>query len=93
MDHKLDLSAGTNDSMLRHALEPVFRWLGPGLMTFRGVGDGPATSVAHDLIELSLRRPVPARATRSWPRSTGGWSRSSGRQGAGAASTGSGPSP
>ena len=56
LDHKLDLSAGTNDSMIRHAMEPVFRWLGPGLMTFRGTGDGPATSVAHDLIELSLRR-------------------------------------
>jgi hypothetical protein len=56
LDHKLDLSAGTNDSMIRHAMEPVFRWLGPGLMTFRSAGDGPATSVAHDLIELSLRR-------------------------------------
>jgi hypothetical protein len=55
LDHKLDLSSGTNDSMIRHAMEPVFRWLGPGLMTFRSDGDGPATSVAHDLIELSLR--------------------------------------
>jgi hypothetical protein len=44
--------------MIRHAMEPVFRWLGPGRMTFRSAGDGPAASVAHDLIELSLRRAV-----------------------------------
>jgi hypothetical protein len=58
LDHKLDLSAGTNDSVFRHALEPVLGWLGSSLTTFRGVGDRPATSVAHDLIRLGLLRVV-----------------------------------
>jgi hypothetical protein len=56
LDHKLDLAAGTNDSVFRHAVEPVLSWLGSSLTTFRGVGDGPATSVAHDLIRLGLLR-------------------------------------
>jgi hypothetical protein len=54
IDHKLDLSGGTNDAVLRHALEPVFRWLGPAVMAFQGIGDGPATSLAHDLLELCI---------------------------------------
>jgi hypothetical protein len=54
IDHKLDLSGGTTDAVVRHALEPVFRWLGPAVMAFQGIGDGPATSLAHDLLKLCL---------------------------------------
>ena len=52
--HKMDIAAGTNDSVIRHALEPVLRWLGPSVTSFSGVGDGAATSAAHDLLNLWL---------------------------------------
>jgi hypothetical protein len=58
VNYKKDMSGGTNDSVVRHAMEPVFRWLGPSVMTFQGIGDGPATSVAHDLLRLCLLRLV-----------------------------------
>jgi len=56
LSHKMDISSGTNDSSVRHAVEPLFRWLGPSIMTFLGSGDGPAISVAHALTELWLSR-------------------------------------
>jgi len=56
LSHKMDISSGTNDSSVRHAGEPLFRWLGPSIMTFLGTGDGPAASVAHALTELWLSR-------------------------------------
>jgi hypothetical protein len=56
LPYKMDMSGGTNDATVRHALEPVFRWLGTSITTFRAMGDGPATSVAHDLISLALLR-------------------------------------
>ncbi|MFI5685493.1 NACHT domain-containing protein [Streptomyces sp. NPDC051636] len=52
--HKLDVSGGTNDSVVRHALDPVFTWLGPAVTTFLTSPGGPATSLAHDLLELLL---------------------------------------
>jgi hypothetical protein len=56
VDHKTDLSAGTNESVLRHALEPVFDLLGDSIMSFHGNDEGLPTSAAHDLISLCLLR-------------------------------------
>ncbi|MEU8779843.1 hypothetical protein [Streptomyces sp. NPDC048606] len=52
--HKLDVSAGTNDGVVRHAMDPVFARLGPAVTTFLTSPDGPATSLAHDVLELLL---------------------------------------
>lgn len=52
--HKLDISGGTNDGVARHAMDPVFTWLGPAVTTFLTSPGGPATSLAHDLLELLL---------------------------------------
>ncbi|MEU2855983.1 hypothetical protein [Streptomyces syringium] len=52
--HKLDMSGGTNDGVVRHAMDPVFTWLGPAVTTFLTSPGGPATSLAHDLLELLL---------------------------------------
>lgn len=52
--HKLDVSGGTNDVVVRHAMDPVFAWLGPAVTIFRTSPGGPATSLAHDLLELLL---------------------------------------
>ncbi|MFD5030344.1 NACHT domain-containing protein [Streptomyces sp. NPDC058405] len=52
--HKMSLSGGTNDSVVLHALEPVFQRLGPSLTTFFSSPHGSAESVAHHLIELWL---------------------------------------
>jgi hypothetical protein len=54
LDYKMDIAGGTNDSVVRHALEPIFRWLGPTVTTFMGLGNGPASSAAHDLLDLWL---------------------------------------
>ena len=54
LHHKMDIAAGTNDSVILHAVEPFFRWLGPAVTSFVGVGDGPATSLAHDLLNVWL---------------------------------------
>ena len=48
------ISGGTNDSTILHALEPLFKRLGGTTMTYMGVADQPASSFAHDLIELWL---------------------------------------
>src|SRR5262249_19789188 len=40
--------------IILHAVEPFFRWLGPAVTSFSGVGDGHATSAAHDLLNLWL---------------------------------------
>ncbi|MFF7475778.1 NACHT domain-containing protein [Streptomyces sp. NPDC008092] len=52
--HKMSLSAGTNDSVIRHAMDPVFEWLGPAVTTFVAVEGAAASSLAHDLLELLL---------------------------------------
>ncbi|MFI8194681.1 NACHT domain-containing protein [Streptomyces sp. NPDC085946] len=52
--HKMDVSGGTNDGVVRHAMDPVFTWLGPAVTTFLTAPGGPATSLAHDLLELLL---------------------------------------
>ncbi|MFJ4584718.1 NACHT domain-containing protein [Streptomyces echinatus] len=52
--HKLDVSGGTNDGVVRHAMDPVFTWLGPAVTTFLTSPDGPATSLAHDVLTLLL---------------------------------------
>ncbi|MFJ5304923.1 NACHT domain-containing protein [Streptomyces sp. NPDC088350] len=52
--HKMSLSAGTNDSVVRHAMDPVFEWLGPAVTTFVAVDGAPASSLAHDLLQLLL---------------------------------------
>lgn len=53
---KMDVSGGTNDSVMLHALEPLFEFLGEELMAFTGYLDEPATSVAHDLLRVWLQR-------------------------------------
>jgi hypothetical protein len=50
----MDVSGGTNDSAVRHAVEPLSHWIGPTVTTFLGAGDQPASSAAHDLLELWL---------------------------------------
>ncbi|WP_225846998.1 NACHT domain-containing NTPase [Streptomyces sp. HPF1205] len=52
LPHKSDVSGGTNDAVVQHAMEPVFATLGMEVMTF--TGGEPATSVAHDLLRLCL---------------------------------------
>ncbi|OQD51910.1 hypothetical protein BM536_037295 [Streptomyces phaeoluteigriseus] len=52
--HKTAVSGGTNDSVMRHALDPVFRWLGQAVTIFSPVDGAPASSLAHDLLELLL---------------------------------------
>jgi len=52
--HKMDVAGGTNDSVVRHAVEPWFTWMGAAVTSFSGVGEGPATSVAHDLLTVWL---------------------------------------
>lgn len=54
VSHKMGVAGGTNDSVIRHAVEPFFRWLGPAVMSFSGLGDGPATSAAHELLNVWL---------------------------------------
>ncbi|MFF5140162.1 NACHT domain-containing protein [Streptomyces sp. NPDC013157] len=52
--HKMSLSAGTNDSVIRHAMDPVFHWLGPAVTTFVAREGASASSLAHDLLDLLL---------------------------------------
>ncbi|GGT44627.1 hypothetical protein GCM10010271_55860 [Streptomyces kurssanovii] len=52
--HKLDISGGTNDAVVRHAMDPVFAWLGPAVTTFVTSPGGPATSLAHDVLRLLI---------------------------------------
>jgi hypothetical protein len=52
--HKMEVAGGTNDSVIRHAVEPLSHWVGPAVMSFSGVGDGSATSAAHDLLNVWL---------------------------------------
>jgi hypothetical protein len=54
VQHKMDIAGGTNDSVILHAVEPFFHWLGPAVTSFSGAGGGPATSLAHDLLNLWL---------------------------------------
>ena len=54
--HKMDISGGTNDSAVGHAIEPVFRAVGATITTFHASADGRASSLAHDLIQLWLSR-------------------------------------
>ncbi|RVU22911.1 hypothetical protein EOT10_20800 [Streptomyces antnestii] len=52
--HKMEVSGGTNDSLVRHVMDPVFAWLGPSVTTFVASEGQPATSLAHDLLHLLL---------------------------------------
>lgn len=53
--HKMDVSGGTNDLVVRHAMDPVMQWLGPALTVFTSLGAGErATSLAHDLLRLLI---------------------------------------
>jgi hypothetical protein len=54
--HKMDISSGTNDSGVRHAIEPMFRRIGASITTFHGSADEGASSLAHDLMHLWLSR-------------------------------------
>jgi hypothetical protein len=54
--HKMDISGGTNDSGVRHAVEPLFRWIGASVTTFHGSPSGRASSIANDLMHLWLSR-------------------------------------
>lgn len=52
--HKLDVTGGTIDSIIRLTLEPVLAYLGDEVMTF-GVGeDGTGTSWAHMILDVWL---------------------------------------
>jgi hypothetical protein len=51
---KMAVSGGTNDSVARHTLDPVFRWLGQAVTVFTPAEGAPASSLAHDLLELLL---------------------------------------
>ncbi|WP_141746863.1 NACHT domain-containing protein [Streptomyces agglomeratus] len=52
--HKMAVSGGTNDAVVLHAVDPLFRRLGSAVTTFVGTPDGTATSVAHSLTDLWL---------------------------------------
>ncbi|MBT2452985.1 hypothetical protein J7F03_39365 [Streptomyces sp. ISL-43] len=53
--HKMDVSGGTNDLVVRHAMDPVMEWLGPAVTVFTSLGEGErATSLAHDLLRLLI---------------------------------------
>ena len=54
--HKMDISGGTNDSGVRHAIEPMFRRIGATITTFHSSAGEGATSIAHDLMHLWLSR-------------------------------------
>jgi hypothetical protein len=54
--HKMDISSGTNDSGVRHAVEPMFRRIGASITTFHGSASGHASSIANDLMHLWLSR-------------------------------------
>ncbi|MFI5805282.1 NACHT domain-containing protein [Streptomyces sp. NPDC051561] len=55
LQHKMSVSGGTNDSLVRHALDPMFRHFGAAVTTFHGEGGGgAAASFAHDLMDLWL---------------------------------------
>ena len=54
--HKMDVSSGTNDSVVRHAIEPMFRRIGASITTFHGSASAHASSMAHDLMHLWLSR-------------------------------------
>ena len=58
--HKMDISSGTNDSAVRHAVEPMFRRIGASITTFHGSASGHASSIAHDLMHLWLSRALDA---------------------------------
>ncbi|MFE9837654.1 NACHT domain-containing protein [Streptomyces sp. NPDC005551] len=52
--HKMAVSAGTNDGVVLHAVDPLFRRLGLAVTTFVGSEEGTATSVAGGLTALWL---------------------------------------
>lgn len=52
--HKMDVSGGTNDTVVLQALRPLFASLGQMVTVFNGGGTEPATSTAHDLLRLWL---------------------------------------
>ncbi len=52
--HKMDVTAGTIDSVIRLALEPVLEHLGSEVMAFSVGADGTAKSSAHRLLDLML---------------------------------------
>ncbi|GAA1510798.1 hypothetical protein GCM10009730_14110 [Streptomyces albidochromogenes] len=52
--HKMSVSGGTNDAVVLHAVDPLFKWLGSSVTTFVGRPDGAATSLAHSLSSLWL---------------------------------------
>ncbi len=53
LSHKMDVSCGTNDSVILHAVEPVLTHIGPAVSTFMRA-DGKPSSAAHDLLNLWL---------------------------------------
>jgi hypothetical protein len=52
--HKMAVSTGTNDGIVLHAVDPLFRRLGLAVTTFVGSEEGTATSVAGGLTALWL---------------------------------------
>jgi hypothetical protein len=55
IQHKMGVAGGTNDSVVRHAVDPMFRHFGAAVTSFVGEArGGRAASYAHDLAELWL---------------------------------------
>ncbi|WP_433544851.1 NACHT domain-containing protein [Streptomyces sp. CA-294286] len=55
IQHKMGVAGGTNDSIVRHAVDPMFRHFGAAVTSFFGEArGGTAASYAHDLTELWL---------------------------------------
>ncbi|GGT30025.1 hypothetical protein GCM10010286_64060 [Streptomyces toxytricini] len=53
--HKMDVTGGTTDLLVRHAVDPVMELLGPAVTLFTSSREGgPATSLAHDLLRLLI---------------------------------------
>ncbi|WP_143672305.1 NACHT domain-containing protein [Streptomyces sp. OK228] len=55
--HRMEILGGTNESVVRHAMDPVFSALGPVVTTFVGRPGIEATSLAHTLIKLLMAPP------------------------------------
>ncbi|NEA14229.1 hypothetical protein [Streptomyces halstedii] len=54
LQHKLDVSDGTNDGAVRHTMDPIYSWPGPAVTTFLLSPGGLATSLSHDVLQLVL---------------------------------------
>lgn len=54
LEHGMSIATGTNDGVVLHALEPVYRFVGSSILTFVELPDGRSCSVANALLDLFL---------------------------------------